>query len=267
MQLDEILALFDHQERFATNLPGSQREEVAPNLVRHLIPEEKRGLLIYCKLDDTSADAVIQEQIAYYNDLGYSFEWKLYDHDTPLDLKARLLEAGLKEKEEEALMVLDFDNAPDSLFQSSDHDIRRITSPDKVEDVMGVQRIVWSEDFSFLEQRLQHDLEHNADLLSVYVAYVDGHPACSAYTYFSPNSQFASIWGGSTLPDYRKRGLYTAILGIRAREAKERGYKFLFLDASPMSKPIVARHGFLHLSNSRPMEWKPSENQSLFDLR
>lgn len=259
MQPDEILALFDHDERFAVRFPDTQREEVSPNLVRFLMPTNKTGMVIYNKLDEDNADAVIQEQLAYFGGLGYSFEWKHFDHDTPHDLKARLLAAGLEADEDEALMILDIKNAPESLFRPSNHDIRHITSPDEVEDVIGLQRIVWDESFEILERRLKGDLEHSPDMLSVYVAYVDGQPACSAWTYYSPNSQFGSLWGGSTLPAYRKRGLYTAILGVRVRETKSRGRRFLYIDASPMSKPIVAKHGFLQLSTSRPMEWAPPE--------
>lgn len=257
MRPDEILALFDQEERFSITFPEAQREQVSPHLVRLVEHGDKTGAVIYSKLREDNADARIQEQIAYFRDLGYSFEWKHYDHDTPADLQARLLAAGFEAQEDEALMVLDLRNAPESLFQTGDHDIRQITSPDKVEDVLGLQRTVWGDDiaFDYLERRLRYDLEHSPDLLSVYVAYVDNLPACSAWMYFSPGSQFASLWGGSTLPEYRKQGLYTAVLGARAREARARGRRFLYIDASPMSKPIVMRHGFLHLSTSRPMEW------------
>lgn len=261
MQPDEILALFDQQERFHVSFPEAQREEVHPDLVRLVEHGEKTGVVIYSKLTADNADASIQEQLAYFRGLDYSVEWKLFDHDTPPDMKARLLEAGFEAQDDEALMILDIETAPKSLFQPSDHDMRRITSTDRIRDVIDLQRIVWEEDdLDFLERRLTHDLEHIPDILSMYVAYVDGIPACSAWIYFSPNSQFASLWGGSTLPEYRKRGLYTAILGVRVREAQARGRRFLYIDASPMSKPIVERHGFVHLSTSRPMEWAPPED-------
>ena len=259
MQPHEILALFDQEERFGVSFPDAQREVVSSNLVRLVMPSDKRGLVIYSKLNEHNADAAIQEQVEYFGKLGYSFEWKHFDHDTPDDLKARLLKAGLEAEEDEALMVLDIENASDSLFNTDETDIRRITSPDKIEDVIGLQRIVWDEPLENLERRLKRDLEANPDMLNVYVAYVDDNPACSAWIYFSPNSRFGSLWGGSTLSQYRKRGLYTAILGVRVQEAKMRGCRFLSIDASPMSKPIVAKHGFQHLSTSRPMEWSPPE--------
>ena len=62
--------------------------------------------------------------------------------------------------------------------------------------------------------------------------------------YYHLHSQFAGLWSGATLPAYRRRGLYTAVLAVRVQEAIRRGYHFLTIDASPMSRPIVARHGF-----------------------
>jgi predicted acetyltransferase len=74
--------------------------------------------------------------------------------------------------------------------------------------------------------------------------------------YYHPHSQFADLWGGSTLPNCRGRGLYTAVLAARVQEAVQRGYRFLTIDASPMSRPIVARHGFRLLTYAHACEWK-----------
>ena len=60
--------------------------------------------------------------------------------------------------------------------------------------------------------------------------------------------------GGATLEGFRKRGIYTAVLAARAREARERGYRFLTIDASPMSRPIAAKHGFRLLATSNPCD-------------
>jgi predicted acetyltransferase len=80
-------------------------------------------------------------------------------------------------------------------------------------------------------------------------------PACSAWIRFHPPTQFASLWGGSTLPAYRKHGLYTAVLAVRAQEARRRGYRFLTIDASPMSRPIVEKHGFQFLTYAHACNW------------
>lgn len=61
--------------------------------------------------------------------------------------------------------------------------------------------------------------------------------------------------GASTVERFRRRGLYTALLATRAREAQRRGYRSLTLDASSMSRPIVARHGLELLTYAHVCEW------------
>ena len=46
----------------------------------------------------------------------------------------------------------------------------------------------------------------------------------------------------------------------RKREARERGYRFLNVDASPNSQPILEKHGFRLIGQSIEFDWiKPKE--------
>jgi len=90
---------------------------------------------------------------------------------------------------------------------------------------------------------------------------VDGQIVSAGWTYYYPPTQFARLLGGSTLPDYRKRGYYTALLVTRVREARQRGCRFLTLDASPMSRPILEKHGFQCLEFSTLCRWTPVERE------
>jgi predicted acetyltransferase len=92
--------------------------------------------------------------------------------------------------------------------------------------------------------------------MSVYVAYIDAQPASAAWSFFPKHSQFASLWGGSTVSAFRKQGLYTALLAVRAQEARDRQVKFLTVDASPMSRPILEKFGFERIAYSYPCKWK-----------
>ena len=66
------------------------------------------------------------------------------------------------------------------------------------------------------------------------------------------------MWGGSTLPLYRRRGLYTALLALRVQEAIRRGYRFVAIDTSPMSRPIVEKHGFRLITYAQDHDWQPA---------
>ena len=74
----------------------------------------------------------------------------------------------------------------------------------------------------------------------------------AAWVRFHPNTGFASLWGGGTLPECRRQGLYSAILVHRAKLAKERGYEFLRVDASEDSRPILQKLGLHAVTTTTP---------------
>jgi len=256
MNIQEILALYDEQERQQGEHPSYVRE-VTPEVIRAVSKRPERlSFVIYSQLNEANADQMIAAQIARFQEWGgYGFEWKLYDHDQPADLKERLLAHGLEADETEGLLVLDLTDCPPVYLQPVTADVRRI-GVDQVRDVTTVQEVVWGENFDWLEVQLRENLALQPDFWSIYVAYVDNKPACAAWTNFPTNSEFAGLWGGSTLAEYRNQGLYTAVVAARAQEAIQRGYRFLMVDASPMSRPILLKRGFKLLTYTTPCTWK-----------
>ena len=60
-----------------------------------------------------------------------------------------------------------------------------------------------------------------------------------------------SLFGGSTLPEARGRGAYRALVAARWEDAVARGTPVLVTQASPMSRPILARLGFREVCEIR----------------
>ena len=83
-------------------------------------------------------------------------------------------------------------------------------------------------------------------------------PVCSARIEFVPGTEFAGLWGGGTLPHWRRRGIYRATVRYRAELAAERGYRYLTVDASEQSRPILELVGFSRLATTTPYVWSPS---------
>lgn len=79
-----------------------------------------------------------------------------------------------------------------------------------------------------------------------YVARVDGVPAGAATATFTPAG--VMLHSGSTLPRFRQRGVYTAMVRHRWFEAVSRGTPHLITRAGPMSRPILRKLGFQELS-------------------
>jgi hypothetical protein len=256
MSKSQIIALYNQDQRKDVEYPDLRRE-VASNVVRHIDTSKNReGMVTYSELNEANAEDIIREQVSYFESLGQNFEWKLYDYDQPSGLKERLESYGFFVEEAEAIMVLDLEAAPEVLWQAVRHNIQRITDPEKISDVVAVEGQVWNEDFSWLGNYLADALRRYPEQMSVYVAYVDEQPASAAWTYFPKHSQFASLWGGSTVSRFRKQGLYTALLAVRAQEAKARQVRYLTVDASPMSRPILEKFGFEMIAYSYPCKWK-----------
>ncbi len=93
-------------------------------------------------------------------------------------------------------------------------------------------------------------------MVSIYISYQEQQPASAAWIFFHAGSSFASLWGGATLPQFRNQGHYSLLLAARAQEARARGFSLLTVDASPMSRPILEKHGFQYLASSTPCKWR-----------
>lgn len=256
MEKDPIVALYTKDQRIDVRYPNLRRE-VMGKIVRLVHTQEKgEGSVIYSRLDETEVEDAIREQVSYFESTGQDFEWKVYDYDTPPDLKERLAARGFEVEDPDAIMVLDLEEAPEVLFRPTTHTVKRITHPEGIKDVMAVEEAVWEGDYSSLGHFLERTLAEHSHLLSVYMAYVDEKPVSAAWIIYPEGSIFGSLWGGSTLSEYRGRGLYTALLGVRAREARERQVRYLSVDASPMSRPILEKFNFQVIAHACACKWK-----------
>jgi hypothetical protein len=271
LQLADLLALYDRQQRIDYVYPD-MRKEILPHVIRHLRPAPGLSLVLHSRLDDTNASQVIQEQIADFTRMQLPFTWKVYQHDQPADLGERLVAAGFEPDSDppDAIMALDLVDAPPSLLEADSPlqstpeqrlsagaalDLRWITQPEGLVDMIRVEQQVWGGNFDWIMGRMGSHMAIPG-YLSVAVAYVEGQPACAGWTYYNLNGEFAGLWGGSTVPEYRNMGLYTAVLAARARQAIQRGCRFLVVDASMMSRPILARHGFQIIAYATSYDWK-----------
>jgi GNAT superfamily N-acetyltransferase len=75
---------------------------------------------------------------------------------------------------------------------------------------------------------------------------------------YVPGTEFATLWGGSTLPAWRGKGIYRALVAYRAHLAVRRGYPLLQVDPSDDSRPILERNGFIAIATTTPYVFQPA---------
>jgi hypothetical protein len=77
-----------------------------------------------------------------------------------------------------------------------------------------------------------------------YLAPIDGRAVATADITWLADERAAFLGGALTLPEFRGRGAYRALVHKRWREAGHRGRDVLVTQSEPMSQPILKRLGF-----------------------
>ncbi|MFJ9692252.1 GNAT family N-acetyltransferase [Kitasatospora sp. NPDC101183] len=258
MDHDEVLALFDRQLRYGVTADGpGGRVEREGGVVRFVGGERGWNGVLWSGLDEGTADAAIAAQVRYFGALGLEFEWKAYGHDRPGDLGRRLLAAGFTAEPEEAVMVARVDGLPAAVELPEGVRLRPATDAAGVDLVVEVHEQAFGTSGARLRRRLLDQLAESPETVSMVVAMAGDEPVCSARMELNPDTDFAGLWGGGTVPAWRGRGIYRAVVAHRARQAAELGYRYLQVDATDQSRPILQRLGFAILSTTTPYVRQP----------
>ena len=254
MKRNNLLATYDKQLRVHVAYPEA-RKEITGDVVRFIRQAPGMNFVSFTFANEPELERVIDRELEYFVPMNQPFTWKVYDHDLLPSLKDKLVSRSFVGDDDPAdVMVLEIDEASSYLFQPVKADIRRITTLEGLKDVIHVLDTVYENSNTWVNDRLGLHLRIPG-YLSVYAAYVQNQPASIAWTYF-PRGQFATLFAGSTIPEYRNQGLYTSLLATRLQEIRERGYRYAAVETGAMSKPIVEKHGFRHLTTVWDYEWK-----------
>ena len=115
-----------------------------------------------------------------------------------------------------------------------------------------VHEEVFGADHERLGRKLGAQLADAPETVAAVVAMAGTRAVCAARVELHPGTAFASLWGGGTLPSFRGRGIYRAIVAYRARLAAARGFRYVEVDALPASRVILERLGFAQLTTTTP---------------
>jgi hypothetical protein len=220
-------------------------------------PDGSVGLIAYSHSTDDEVDEVIRGEVSRAEAQGYELEWKVYGHDAPASLEARLLAAGFEPEPVESLMVLPANEETLAAFHAPPYEVRRVHDAAGLEDVAAISREIGRSNVEAEQDRFARILRDTPDQMRVYVAYDGGEPVACGRIHFSPGSEFAELCGGRTRTTHQRQGLYTSLVAARLREIIERGRTYALVDALPTSEPILLKRGFQRLTSTRPFIYHP----------
>jgi GNAT superfamily N-acetyltransferase len=257
----ELLTAYDTQLRTRVPDPlprGASVERDGPLLrFRHL---GGRGFVLYRDVggaEGAALDELIARQVRVFAQLGEAFEWKLHGHDRPADLPQRLRQAGFVPEDEETVVIAPVAEIAGPPDLPDGVTLREVTARHDLDRIAGLEDTVWGDDLSGVAAMLEAELDVDPDALTIVVAEAADTVVCAGWVRFESGTGFASLWGGATLPEWRGRGIYRATVAYRATLAAERGFRFLEVDASSDSRPILERLGFVAVTTTTPYVWSP----------
>jgi GNAT superfamily N-acetyltransferase len=256
-----LLAAYDAQLRthVPPRLPAGVRVERDGPLVRMLGLDDRGfvGCSDLAGLDPAELDALIARQVAVFAPRGEPFEWKLHGHDPPR-LADRLRAAGFVPEETETVVIAPVAALERAAQPPAGVTLREVTDRADLDRIAGLEDAVWGGGHRWLAESLAAERAADPEALRIVVAEAAGEVVCAGWVRFAEGTEFATLWGGSTLPAWRRRGIYRATVAHRAALARARGCRFLEVDASDDSRPILERLGFVAVTTTTPYVWSPA---------
>jgi GNAT superfamily N-acetyltransferase len=258
-----LLAAFDEQLRGTLSdrlVEGEQVERIGPLLC--LFGAAGGGFVDYrdlAGLEGAELDELIARCVAFFAAHGEKFEWKLFGHDRPADLAQRLVAAGFVPEERETVVIAPVASIATEPELPPGVALREVIERTDLDRIAAFEASVWEDDRGWLADMLEGERNVDPHSLTIVVAEADGAIVCTGWVRFARGTEFASFWGGSTLPAWRRRGIYRATVAYRAKLAAERGVRFLQVDASDDSRPILERLGFVPVTTTTPYIWAPPD--------
>jgi GNAT superfamily N-acetyltransferase len=244
MDRGAVLAAYDEQVR---KHPSNVERDKA--VVRSVGGDDGWNGVTWSDVAEDRLDEVIAAQIDRF---AGEWEWKHYSHDRPASLPVRLLAAGFTAEPAETLMVAEVAGLALGVPPPAGVELRAVTGPDEVDALVRVHDEVFGVDHTAFGRTLLARLASDPPTVAAVVAMAGRTPVSAGRVEFHDGTDFAGLWGGGTLAAWRGRGIFRSLVAHRARLAAERGVRYLQVDASAASRPILERLGFEVLATTTP---------------
>ena len=261
-----LLAAYDAQLRGVAEVQGAVSWDQSGPLWRGLFNDG--AFVSYENLESVGSveavDRLIADTVEYFAAFPQvrEFEWKTRGHDWPPELDGLLRAHGLEPDEVETVMVGEATHLAVDVALPDGVTIRRVDQADDRDAVVieasAVAASIFGHGGSGAEMLERLDRMEGREQFWVAEAETgEGRRViCSGRLNRVEGTEFAGIWGGSTLPEWRGKGIYRALTAARARAALDEGVRFINSDCTAMSRPILERSGLIAVTTTTPYVWR-----------
>ena len=211
-------------------------------ITRH--PYSQFNIIYGTKYQNTDVDRQITDVISHFKSLGIPFKWIIGPSAEPKNIGDHLKRHGCELKWDEAGMAIDLNLIEKQEFKSSDLTIKNVNGA----ETLGHWFIPVAEGFQLSESmrkvlyKCYKNLGFKRENWHLYVGYMNGIPVAASNLFIAAG--VAGIYHVATLPEYRQRGIGTAMTLIPLRTAKEFGYRYGVLRATKLGEHVYKKLGF-----------------------
>lgn len=187
------------------------------------------------------------------------FEWKTRGHDGVPHLHRLLVRHGFTAEETESVMIGESHALSADVPLPQGVRLRRLTERADIEAMAAMQALVFGDPENVTERvdtAMRQLAEPDGGGSESWVAEADGQIVSAGRIDPVSGTDFAGIWGGATLPEWRGRGIYRALTAKRAQAALRAGKRLINSDSTEFSRPILERSGFRKVTTTTPYIWK-----------
>lgn len=257
-----LLAAYDQQLRTDAETPSAIEVQLL-GPIRLVTFAAGRGFVTYADLAGADAPTIrgwVEEAMRYFGDNPEidRVEWKTRGHDAAPGLHEALIDNGFVAEEPESIMIGPAAALAVDVPLSDGVSLRRIDSEADVRAMSALADGIFGDPVSTARAdavlaRLARD-----DGMELWVAEADGRMISSGRLEPISGTDFAGLWGGSTVAEWRGQGIYRALTAVRARSALARGKTLMHSDSTEYSRPILERSGLIKVSTTTPYAWARS---------
>ncbi|MBP3036554.1 GNAT family N-acetyltransferase [Arthrobacter sp. zg-ZUI100] len=219
------------------------------------------GFITHGAFEDAEESAIrawVVEALAHYrrDPAVTRVEWKTRGHDHAPGLHDALVRNGFEPDEPEAIMIgAAAALAVDVQLPPGVH-LRKVTEEADIRAMSAMQDEVFGDPASNNNAESLLSRVRKSPDMELWIAEHGDTIVSAGRLEPVAGTDFAGIWGGSTLPQWRGQGIYRALTAARARSALKLGKTLIHSDSTEYSRPILERYGLVRVSTTTPYRWR-----------